>query len=331
MAYLYDKAVHWPNLGTQSLPDPNVETLHPISIKRDTLSLQKRRHKYTSAVQRGEEGIPRSIQVYLHMWVSAMSTGKKPFVIAFIFFVSLLCLEARSQSPENMGTAQGRGLTTSNSIDSTSHKSYKDSLDLLHAVTPVPKSQYNKSALMEYPELDLEKYPLIQYRVDTTKVGYVRKGECIADAILDMPLRIVNHPEGKEYTTLRELSRTEYLVLDFWTRSCKPCILSMEKWEGLRPQISDRVTVVGVHLDADYKAITESKKRNWTHIQIIGAGASILSRYLCKEKVLGPSAWIRDGRLFGLSQFVQGESDFVLPLLNGAISDIPEHIEWRPD
>lgn len=316
--------------GGLYLPNPNIETLHHVSIKRDASSLRKRRYTYTSAVQRGEEGIPRSIQAYLYMWVSAMSAGKKPFVIAFIFFVSVLCLNARSQSHASRETASGQAEAIPDTTGSISHKSYKDSLDLLHAITSVPKSQYNKSALMEYPELDLKKYPLIQYKVDTTKVGYVLKGEQLADAILDMPLRIVNHPEGKEYTTLRELSHTEYLVLDFWTRSCRPCILSLTKWETLKPQVSDRITVVGVHLDADYKAITESKKRNWTHIQIIGAGASILSRYLCKEKVLGPSAWIRDGRLFGLSQFVKEESDFVLPLLNGRINDIPERLEWRP-
>src|SRR5690606_8559372 len=173
MVYLYDKAVHWPNVGTQSLPNPNVETLHTVSTKRDTSALRKRRYTYTSAVQRGEEGIPRSIQAYLYMWVSAMSAGKKPFVIAFIFFVSVLCLEVRSQSHASRESASGQAEAIPDARDSIAHKSYKDSLDLCHAITPVPKSQYNKSALMEYPELDLEKYPLIQYRVDTTKVGYV--------------------------------------------------------------------------------------------------------------------------------------------------------------
>jgi|GEM_PF-2649327 len=51
------------NKGGKGLCLPHVETLHPSSIKRDSTSLRKKRLKYTTVVQRGEEGIPRSIAI----------------------------------------------------------------------------------------------------------------------------------------------------------------------------------------------------------------------------------------------------------------------------
>src|SRR5690606_27086454 len=62
---------------------PPVETtIYGVSNRKETrsiASLRKRRLKHTSAVQRGEVGIPRSVQMYLYMWLRSIRRGETSF------------------------------------------------------------------------------------------------------------------------------------------------------------------------------------------------------------------------------------------------------------
>ena len=97
------------------------QALRNVSIKRDASCLRRKRSKHISTVQRGEVGIPRSIQMYLRIFLFNMRRGEKcfaqlirannhlPLRIFFIFFVSLLfSLEARPQPRGKLGTAPGQ-------------------------------------------------------------------------------------------------------------------------------------------------------------------------------------------------------------------------------
>ena len=87
---------------------PDVETsIHGVSNRKETrsiASLRKRRLKHTSAMQRGEEGVPRSIQLYLHIWLYAMlaseykAYGLKLIAYSLLSVSMLFSLEAHAQS-----------------------------------------------------------------------------------------------------------------------------------------------------------------------------------------------------------------------------------------
>jgi len=112
---------------------PHVETrliASPIKKRRhEWTSLRKRRLKHTSAVQRGEVGIPRSVQMYLQVWLYSARRGETSFaqtsfaqslrtnnhlwaknILPLPLLLCFLCLftHAPAQSVE-IRTAGGRG------------------------------------------------------------------------------------------------------------------------------------------------------------------------------------------------------------------------------
>jgi thiol-disulfide isomerase/thioredoxin len=213
-------------------------------------------------------------------------------------------------------------------------ESTTDSLrrNLLDVETAISKKRYSDTRLrVKYPYIDFKRYPFYIYNVDTTKIGYIRKGETIPDRILDMPLRMLNMPNGQTTTTLRELSNQEFLVLDLWAEYCAPCIKSMDKWEALYPKIKNKMQVVGVVNDAEYKGIVKVHERHWTRPQIIGPTAPILARYFTLYGGVGPSIWIKNGKLFGRTSSKPVDPDYIFRILEGKLDHIPDFINWDLD
>lgn len=100
--------------------------------------------------------------------------------------VSIMCLEAQAQSPENRGAATGQ--TT---------------------ITPL------------------------------------EIGDPIPDELWDLPLQVVNHPQGKETITLSEY-RDKLIILDFWATWCVPCIRNFPKLHDIQNEFGDQIKVLAV-------------------------------------------------------------------------------------
>lgn len=207
--------------------------------------------------------------------------------------------------------------------------SKRNVLNLDRAIKVRHNKSLQESVARRRPDYDSVRFPVLEYEIDRLNLGYMNVGESIPDEILDMPLWIVNDSLGRDITTLRELSTTEYLVLDTWANMCAPCIVSMNRWEDRKQEIKEKITVVGVHMGYDYQAIEEVKKRGWSSAQITGKESYILSRYLCGDYVMGPSAWIKDGRLFGVSNSGNYDIDFVGQLLRDEIQEIPDYARFK--
>lgn len=208
--------------------------------------------------------------------------------------------------------------------------SKRDLLDIENAVLIKHKPEGQNILKANDNRRDFERFPIIEYKIDTTKLGYIQTGETIPDIIWEMPLRIVNHPEGKGTTSLKELSDKQFLILDFWAKWCKPCLASMNNWEKMRNEIESDIRVVGVHLDYDYKAEIEARDMGWKSIQIVGKEAHILKRYLNQYAVMGPSVWLKGRRLFGISKSGPSSYDFVQAIIRGETNAIPDYALWKP-
>src|SRR5690606_23848148 len=70
------RAFHAPNIP------PCRDAIDRVSHPKETqciASLQKKQSKHTSSVQRGEVGIPRSVQMYLRMFLFNIRRGETSF------------------------------------------------------------------------------------------------------------------------------------------------------------------------------------------------------------------------------------------------------------
>lgn len=54
-------------------------------------------------------------------------------------------------------------------------------------------------------------------------------GDTIPQKLWDMPLQVVNHPEGKDTISLAAYRGKKLIILDFWATWCGPCFESLQK------------------------------------------------------------------------------------------------------
>ncbi|WP_104384693.1 redoxin domain-containing protein [Sphingobacterium sp. HMA12] len=181
----------------------------------------------------------------------------------------------------------------------------------------IDKKENSREQLMYYPNADLEKYPVFQYRAKIDRIRPLKVGKNVPDEIWDLPVRIVGDIRGRDSITLRELAADKILVLDFWAKWCSPCLKSMNKWKELQPKYKGEVQVVGLMLDWDYKAELMIHKMGWNMPQLIGPEVYLLNYYFCGTPVTGPSAWINKGKFIGLSDARADSEKIINNLLLG--------------
>lgn len=196
-------------------------------------------------------------------------------------------------------------------------------------VSSTNKDDIRRQILHFNPDADLIKYPLFEYNIKMDRISPLKIGQKVPDDIMDLPIRIVNDIYGRDSITLRELSADKMLVLDFWATWCPPCLASMDKWKQLQPKYRDHVQSVGLMLDYDYKAELTTRKKGWTSPQLIGPEVYLLNAYLCGIPVTGPSAWINDGTLVGITDATIDIEPILEKIVADKITTVPEKYMWK--
>src|SRR5690606_35558675 len=80
-------------------------------------------------------------------------------------------------------------------------------------------------------------------------------GDQIPDELWNMPLQVVNHPEGKKNITLSEY-KGKLIILDFWATWCVPCIRNFPKLHALQGEFGDKIKLLAVTKEAKTKITT---------------------------------------------------------------------------
>lgn len=73
----------------------------------------------------------------------------------------------------------------------------------------------------------------------------LRVGDPLPPALWSLPLKVVNHPAGKETLTLHEY-KDQLIILDFWATWCSPCIAMMPRLDSLQKQFEGRIRIIPV-------------------------------------------------------------------------------------
>src|SRR5690625_1831729 len=70
-------------------------------------------------------------------------------------------------------------------------------------------------------------------------------GDTIPEELWNMPLQVVNHPEGKETITLNEY-KDKLIILDFWATWCGSCISAFPKVKSIEKTFEKDLSVIPV-------------------------------------------------------------------------------------
>ncbi|CDS92098.1 Redoxin domain protein [Sphingobacterium sp. PM2-P1-29] len=111
-------------------------------------------------------------------------------------------------------------------------------------------------------------------------------GDKIPDELWNMPLQVVNHPEGRQTITLSEY-KDKLIILDFWATWCTPCIRNFPKLHDLQNEFGDKIKVLAVtQEDADKitKFFETGAGKEHSYVNSV-INNSILSRYFPHKSV----------------------------------------------
>src|SRR5690606_34739823 len=121
-----------------------------------------------------------------------------------MMLLQVLCLEARGQRPEDSAVVtMGESIYTLSTVIS---ETVTDAMNL-------------NRILKFVPDANLDRFPVRKYHVETgADFRGLSIGDTIPDAVWNLPLWVVNHPDGKDTIKLDDYRNEKLLVLDFWAK-----------------------------------------------------------------------------------------------------------------
>ena len=151
-------------------------------------------------------------------------------------------------------------------------------------------------------------------------------GDSIPEVVWQMPLRVANHPEGKDTISLANYREKTLIILDFWATWCKPCIKSVIKIDSLIKELgSEEVAFLPVQVyDLVPNAYKFLQKHQWELPTIVGD--TVLNKRAFYNYLTGFGVvWIADGKLLAVPQ----PKDITFTNLTKALSREQLNIEHR--
>ncbi len=71
----------------------------------------------------------------------------------------------------------------------------------------------------------------------------LKTGDSLPPELWNLPLKVLNHPEGKETITLNEY-KGKLIILDFWATWCAPCVAMLPKMDSLQKELAGQVQII---------------------------------------------------------------------------------------
>lgn len=117
-------------------------------------------------------------------------------------------------------------------------------------------------------------------------------GDTIPEQLWNLPLQVINHPEGKTAISLNNY-RGKIIILDFWNTWCVSCILAFPHLQDTQQQLGNDIQILPVSTQTS-KQLSEFLKNNAigkkTNLPLI-YNDSVLTN-LFKHKMISHLVWI---------------------------------------
>lgn len=156
-------------------------------------------------------------------------------------------------------------------------------------------------------------------------------GDQIPETLWNMPLKVVNHPEGKETVALNDY-RGKLIILDFWATWCSSCIVAMPKMHHVAQQFKDKLIILPVTFEEKNK-VEPFVKTNQTlsALNLSSVYGHNLLRKTFPHRVLPHCVWISaDGRVITQSSSREVTAKNVQLALDNNPSSIRKKIDLDP-
>ena len=135
------------------------------------------------------------------------------------------------------------------------------------------------------------------HRVDIRQAEIMRLqiGDTIPEALWRMPLKVVNYPDGNDTILLKAYRSEPFILLDFWSTHCAPCIRALNEFDKIAKSFERKLPIISMHVDSLQELEKYVSDKGWT-IPVVGVNEStIVNNYFFNRKQYGGLILIMDG------------------------------------
>lgn len=168
------------------------------------------------------------------------------------------------------------------------------------------------------------------YAQETTKYEILplQIGDTIPQAIWDMPLQVVNHPEGKDTIRLEDYRNKKLIILDFWATWCAPCVQSMDKWNKIYDENDNEILALGLHFGYKDNLSVYMQQRGWKIPSAYGDDYTLLNNYFFMKDVVSRIVWIFDKKVYAITGVKGYNQETISRLLNNEMIPLIMNLDY---
>ncbi|MFA5848693.1 MAG: TlpA disulfide reductase family protein [Bacteroidales bacterium] len=163
---------------------------------------------------------------------------------------------------------------------------------------------------------------LIQTAIQAKQIQDItplRIGDKVPEELWEMSFTAVNQ-EGGENISLGNY-RDKLIILDFWSTWCAPCIKAIPKFEKLQHDLKNDVQFIMVTSQSKEAISQFFRKRNVKLPSVVG---DTLLTKIFPHGYVPHEVWIKDGKIFAITDEKEVTLDNIGQALNGRIKSFPE-------
>ncbi|MBD1426075.1 TlpA family protein disulfide reductase [Sphingobacterium arenae] len=162
-------------------------------------------------------------------------------------------------------------------------------------------------------------------------------GDTIPEELWNLPLQVVNHPDGKDTITLNDYRNKKLIILDFWNTGCGSCIASFDKVGDLNAEFKEDVAILlcnSYYRDSREK-VNAVLNKSVLNFRVPSSLNSLELNAYFPHRFVPHIVWIgNDGKVLSTSSSSEMDSIQIANYLNGELLDLvtkEDDVDFEPN
>lgn len=141
-------------------------------------------------------------------------------------------------------------------------------------------------------------------------------GDTIPEKLWHLQLPLANYLDGEATITLNAYRNEPFILLEFWSRHCGPCIRALDMFEQLSRSFDRNLPIIPVYVDSPNGLSEYTKDKQWALPTVIDE-SKLLNDHFFNRKQYGGTVLIVDGIFYASPGSMNLDRHVFTQLLDG--------------